>query len=221
LSNISEKHLSVTRTARYYTSGELNKNINTIWFVIHGYRHNAHKFINLFSELAEEGDYIIAPEGLSRLYVRGEAGDVGASWMTKEDRENEIKDYVNYLDKLFYEEVELKRNEFNFKVNALGFSQGAATLTRWLAYGKSKVDKIISWTGSIGHDVDYSASENFKSTPIHLVFGNKDPYFPGDYYKSQVEILRKYGIEPQIHFFDGGHEVSAGLIKQLRMTSYE
>jgi predicted esterase len=205
---LKEYNIEVTKTARYFTLGKLNEHTKIVWFVIHGHKQLAGNFIQTFSELADEGDYIIAPEGLSRLYVKGDSGDVGATWMTKEDRKNEIKDYVNYIDKLFFEEVDSKRDNFNFKVYALGFSQGAATLTRWLALGKSKVDKIISWCGSIGHDVDYSASGNFKSTPVNLVFGNKDPYYPENFNKSQAEILQKYGIKPEVHIFDGGHEVS-------------
>lgn len=218
---IKEHHIEVTKTARYYTLGELNVSTKIIWFVIHGHKQLAGNFIKTFSELAAEGDYIIAPEGLSKLYVKGDTGDTGASWMTKEDRENEIKDYVNYLDKLFYKAIESKRSNHNYKVYAIGFSQGAATLTRWLALGKSKVDKIISWSGNVGHDVDYSASKNFMTTPVHLVFGTKDPYFPGELYKSQVEILRKYGIEPMLHLFEGGHEISVKLIKQLRISNDE
>jgi predicted esterase len=211
-----ENHIMVNRTARYFTLGELNGSTKAVWIILHGHRQHAGKFIETFSELAQEDHYIIAPEGLSRLYVTGDSGEVGASWMTKEDRENEIKDYVNYLDKLFYEVIESKRNNFNFKVYALGFSQGAATLTRWLAMGKSKVDKIISWTGSIGQEVDYSKSESFKSSEVHLVFSNNDPYYTDDFYKTQVKILQNCGIEPKLHYFDGRHEVNVKLIKELR-----
>jgi predicted esterase len=219
LFNISEKHLIVERTARYCTLGGLNQNTKRVWIVLHGHKQLASSFIMNFAELADEGDYVIAPEGLNKLYIRNDSGDVGASWMTKEDRENEINDYVNYLDKLFEFEVENKSKNFSFRVYALGFSQGAATLTRWLALGKSKVDIIIPWCGGIGHDVDYSVSENFKSAHVHLVYSTKDKYYNKDFGKTQEEILVKYGIKSELHMFEGGHEVSAKLIKQLRITN--
>ena len=212
-------NITVTKTARYSTLGNLNKNTKRVWIVLHGHKMLASKFIMNFSEFADEGDYVIAPEGLSKLYVRNDSGDVGASWMTKEDRENEIKDYVNYLDKLFELEIESKRKEFNFKVYALGFSQGAATLTRWLALGKSKVDIIIPWCGGIAHDIDYSIKENFKLTPVHLVYASNDKYYDKDFGKTQQAILKKYGINPMLHTFEGGHEVNPGLIKQLRIKN--
>ena len=221
--NPKENHIKVTRTARYYTLGEINQHTKRVWIVLHGHKMLAGNFIKTFEELAANGDFIIAPEALSRLYVKGDSGDVGANWMTKEDRDSEISDYVNYLDELFEKEVAPFKKEFSFEVNALGFSQGAATLWRWLAYGRSspqanplmtKVDKAIFWCGNLAHDVDYSKSEQFKNTSIYLVFGNKDKYYPADFYKTQVELLQKHGIEPKYHIFNGGHEVIVEVMKE-------
>jgi predicted esterase len=207
-------HIPVTRTARYYTLGELNQNTKDIWIFIHGHRDLAGKFIMKFAELAEKGSFLIAPEGLMRLYIKGDFGDVGASWMTKEDRDADIKDYVNYLDRLFFDEINPKAKEFNLKINALGFSQGAATLSRWLTLGKAKIDKAVFWTGSVGLDVDYSANENFMHTEIHQVFASNDPYYDSTFPPQQIEILTKAGITPKTYIFNGGHEVSHELMKE-------
>jgi predicted esterase len=212
-----ENHIKVTRTARYYTLGEINKNTKRAWIVLHGHKMLAGNFIKTFSELADEGDYIIAPEALSRLYVKGDYGDVGANWMTKEDRESEISDYVNYLDELYEKEVTPYKKQFSFEVYALGFSQGAATLSRWLAYGKSKVVKAIFWCGNLAHDVDYSKSEQFKHTSIFLVFAENDQYYPPDFYKTQVKLLQKHGIDAKSHVFKGKHEINARLIKEAEL----
>ena len=40
---------------------------------------------------------LIAPEGLSRFYHEDHES-IGASWMTREERLEEIKDYLMYLD---------------------------------------------------------------------------------------------------------------------------
>ncbi len=210
-----ENHIKVTRTARYYSFGEINQNTVRIWVVLHGHRMLAGDFIKTFEEFAANGDFVIAPEALSRLYVEGDRGKTGASWMTKEDRENEISDYVDYLDQLFEKEIAWFRKDFPVDVVGLGFSQGAATLSRWLALGKSKVDKAVFWSGDLAQDVDYSKSEQFRNTPIYLVFGSRDKYFPSDVQEAQVELLKKHRIEAKLHVFDGGHEVSAELIKQI------
>src|SRR5690349_3227636 len=88
---LTEHHITVKRTARFYTLGELNNNTKDIWIFIHGHRDLAGKFITKFAELADSGNFLIAPEALMRLYIKGDSGNVGASWMTKEDREADIQ----------------------------------------------------------------------------------------------------------------------------------
>jgi predicted esterase len=211
---LKEHHIPVTRTARYYTLGEFTGITKDIWILIHGHRQLAGKFISEFKELADEGSFLYAPEGLMRLYVKGDSGDVGASWMTKEDRDSDIKDYVNYLDRLFFDEIEPKAKLNKIKINALGFSQGSATLARWLTMGKAKVDKAVFWCGSLAHDIDYTKSENFKETEIHQVFAAKDPYYKSDFPESQINMLKSAGINPKSCIFDGGHEISVQLMKE-------
>ncbi len=212
-------HIPVTRTARYYTLGEFTDSTKDIWILIHGHRQLAGKFIAEFNELADAGSFIYAPEGLMRLYVKGDYGDVGASWMTKEDRDSDIKDYVNYLDRLFFDEIEPKAKLNNIKINALGFSQGSATLARWLTMGKAKVDKAVFWCGSLAHDIDYTKNTNFKDTEIHQVFAANDPYYKNDFPESQINILKSAAINSKSYIFDGGHEISVQLMKEAGLLS--
>jgi len=216
--NPAEQHIEVKRTARYFTLGELDEKTKSIWILIHGHKQLAKDFILNFSELAEKNNFLIAPEGLMRLYIKGDYGDVGASWMTKEDRESDINDYVNYLDELFEKEIAPHLNQ-NIKVNTLGFSQGAATLSRWLALGKTPdlslgLIKAVFWCGSVAHDLDFSKSENFKDIEIHQVFGSNDPYFPKKFLEKQVSILKQANLNPKTFIFEGGHEVSVKLMRE-------
>ncbi len=215
---LTEHHIPVTRTARYFTLGEFTDNTKDIWIVLHGHRQLAGKFILQFEELAKAGCFIYAPEGLMRLYVKGDHGDVGASWMTKEDRESDIKDYVNYLDRLFFDEIEPKSKLYNLKINTLGFSQGSATLARWLTLGRAKVNKAVFWCGSLAHDLDYKDYPNFMNTEIHQVFASNDPYYKGDFPESQIQLLKNAGIQPKSYIFDGGHEISVELLKKAGLV---
>src|SRR5579872_3814026 len=119
---IEEHHIETTRTARYYSLGSF-EDVKELWFVLHGYAQRAEDFIKNYLPIAHEGVLIIAPEALSRFYSRGFAGEVAASWMTREDRQHEIEDYVRYLDNL-YTEVTMKLKLPPQKIIALGFSQG-------------------------------------------------------------------------------------------------
>lgn len=88
---IQKNNITVNRTADYYTLGDLS-NANTIWFVLHGYGYLAKYFIKKFEPILSSSVAIVAPEALSRFYSNGVGydGRVGASWMTKESREDEI-----------------------------------------------------------------------------------------------------------------------------------
>lgn len=209
-----EHHIPVTRTARYFTLGEFSENTKNIWIALHGHNQLAKDFIIQFAELTSEGSFIIAPEGLMRQYTRGYNGVVGASWMTKEDRDADIKDYVNYLDRLFFDEIEPKAKSHKIKINALGFSQGSATLSRWLALGKAKIDKAVFWCGSVAQDVDFTKAENLKQTEVFQVYASNDQFYNSDFPKQQIELLRKAGIKSTSYIFNGGHEVSVGLMKE-------
>ncbi len=209
---LKEHHIPVTRTARYYTLGEFSDRTKDIWIVLHGHRQLAGKFIMQFEELANNRSVIYAPEGLMRLYIKGDSGDVGASWMTKEDRTSDINDYVNYLNRLLLDEIEPKAKLYNLKINALGFSQGSATLSRWLTIGNAKIDKAVFWCGSIAHDIDYKKYPALKDIEIHQVFASKDPYYKNDFPPSQIQLLKSAGFEPKSYIFDGGHEISVQLM---------
>src|SRR5207249_11468139 len=141
---MQEHHIDVTRTARYFTLGGSGSGVAEVWFVCHGYGQLAGRFIRYFAALDDGTRLIVAPEALARFYLGEVTGPsanrkIGASWMTREDRLTEIDDYVRYLDALFQEV--LRRLEPRApRVTALGFSQGAATVSRWATLGKSRVD---------------------------------------------------------------------------------
>src|SRR5262245_18431626 len=83
-----EHHLSVARTARYYTVGGEGGDASEtreLWVVCRGYGQLAARFLEPFVPLATPWRRIVAPEGLSRFYherarvgVNTEAG-VGAT----------------------------------------------------------------------------------------------------------------------------------------------
>jgi len=128
---VEEHHLSVPRSARYFTIGADPRTAREIWFVFHGYGQLAGRFLRHFVSLDDGQRAVVAAEGLSRFYLESDARDkVGASWMTREDRLAEIDDYVHYLDVVFAE-VTRERPPAG-GIHVLGFSQGTATASRWL-----------------------------------------------------------------------------------------
>ena len=104
---ITPHTLHVRRTARYYTIGPTHGFPRELWVVVHGYGQLARRFMESFAPLDDGTRLVMAPEALSRFYLdpiperRLQAEPrVGATWMTREDRESEIRDYVAYLEHL-------------------------------------------------------------------------------------------------------------------------
>src|SRR6266699_129357 len=140
---MQEHRLAVSRTARYFTLGENSGAVGEVWFACHGYGQLAARFLEKFRVLDDGRRYLVAPEGLSRFYLTESPAErrVGASWMTREDRLREIEDYICYLDAV-YDDVFGSVDRAGVTVHALGFSQGAATVSRWTGLGKAQIDRL-------------------------------------------------------------------------------
>ncbi|MHC2990275.1 phospholipase/carboxylesterase, partial [Pontibacter sp. HJ8] len=151
---MQENKLIVPRTARYYTLGTPSAHTRQLWIVCHGYGQLARYFLRHFAVLDDGATMVVAPEGLSRFYLDGFSGRVGATWMTKEDRLSEIDDQATYLNLLLQEL--LSQIPADVRVTVLGFSQGGATVSRWLASGNVPVHRLILWAASFPEDIDFT-----------------------------------------------------------------
>jgi len=216
--NLKLYKIRITKTARYYILGEPSEKINSVWMVLHGFKQLAEGFIKYFKTILDENTLIIAPEALNKFYLEGFRGKVGATWMTKEDRENEILDYVNYLDSV-YDEV-IKCGMFGHsKITVLGFSQGTATACRWLDIGKSRIDRMILWGGGIPPDIDLTASkELFNSTELSIVAGNADEFISNEQIKDELKKLDDNKLLYRFYSYTGGHEIRADVLRELKSS---
>ena len=96
-----KKQISISKTGKYSQIGKSSKKINNVWIVLHGYGMLSEYFVKKFECIIDETTLVIAPEATNRFYLANNYTRVGASWMTKLDREQEISDNILFLDKLF------------------------------------------------------------------------------------------------------------------------
>ncbi|MCB0729879.1 MAG: phospholipase [Ignavibacteriae bacterium] len=212
---ITENLLTTTKTARYYTLGNTENNIQNIFFVFHGYGQLAKDFIEIFNKLHNENNLIIAPEALNKFYMRGFSGKIGSTWMTKEDRKNEIKDYVNMINNIF-DAISKDMNLSKVSINVLGFSQGTHTAVRWLNSSKIKIDKLILWSGTFPHDIDYLANHNYwKNFNTKIVIGNKDKFISKEKLKDEISFMNKNQLIFDILEFSGKHEIPEEILRNI------
>ncbi len=204
---IIEKHIKTEKTARYYQLGEASDKIKTLWFVFHGYGELAGEFITNFKEIQNEETLIIAPEALNKFYLRGFYGKVGATWMTTEDREKEISDYVFTINKI-YNEVLKRLNAADIKINILGFSQGTHTAVRWLDATEIKVENMLLWSGTFPHDCNYSEkNEYWSNIKTQIILGENDRLLSEKKINSEFEFMNSQKLKHQIINYNGDHSL--------------
>lgn len=214
-------HLRVQRTARYYTLGGESGAPRTVWFVLHGYGQLAGAFIRYFADLATPESLLVAPEAMNRFYLvqpsQAAAAErpVGATWMTREDRESEVADYIEYLDTL-YEEIGAPAVAADARVRVIGFSQGAATATRWVTHGRARVDQLILWGGLLPPEIELARGPAaIRNVPLTIVLGDTDQYVSDDHLTAQTAKLDAAAIPYRVLRFSGGHVVRRAIFPEL------
>ena len=209
-----ERTIEVPRTARYCVLGADGGEANELWFVLHGFGQLARDFIHYFGDLADGRRLVIAPEALNRYYaasasVPAKDRAVGATWMTREDRENEIKDYVRYLDLLH---SAVAASQPGARTIVVGFSQGGATASRWAIHGSARIDRLILWGGEVPPDLDLT---RLRVPSLALVYGTRDQFFTPKVVAANEARLREHKIGYDLVAFDGGHEISEPTLLQV------
>jgi len=207
------RDLTIQRTARYFLSDEPSSHKPYLCFVLHGYGQLPEFFLRKFKDIGRNDILFVAPEGLHRYYLQGSKGRVGASWMTKEDRLNDIADYCALLNQVAEELI----SESSFeKVAILGFSQGVATACRWANNTSLNFESLISWAGAFPPDLDFEAAlENFKPKELYMACGDADEFISEERLKEHISFLDTKGIKPKLIRFEGGHDIDQAALTNL------
>ncbi len=211
-----DKHLIVIpKTARYFTVGKMNPQTETVWFVLHGYGQLAEYFISKFETVVDEKTFVVAPEALNKFYLKGFTGRIGATWMTKEEREYEIRDYIKYLDSVYNEVIQNERED-KIKINVLGFSQGAHTAVRWLTKSRVSCRNLILWSGTFPANYEIESSiDILNKINLIVVIGNEDEFIDGKSIEIERKRLNALGLQYRLVTFEGWHEIKPEVLSGL------
>jgi predicted esterase len=222
-------HVEVPRTARYYTAGD-PAGARRVWLAVHGYGQLAGYFARHFAPHAGPGSgrLVVAPEALSRFYVSredpatGAPARVGATWMTREDRDAEIADYVRYLDRaLDAATAGAGPDAGALPLGVLGFSQGAATACRWVAYrhqhGLPAPRALVLWGGALPHDFDLAGADGDALRRLRLVLaaGDADEFATPALVAEQEARLGGAGVAYEVVRYAGGHRLDGAVLGRL------
>mgnify|MGYP001167338100 FL=1 len=218
---MDERHIRVTKTARYFSLGAPGPGVQQLWVVCHGYRQLAKRFLRRFHPLDDGTRLIVAPEGFSRFYLddgtrqHGKDDPIGATWMTREDRDNEIRDYVAFLDRVL-DETTRSLGGGPESLTVLGFSQGVHTVCRWVVAGDFEVARTVLWGGYPPPDLDPERGPaRLAATDLVLVRGLTDRHVSEESHGRQEQRLDELGIPFRTLTHQGGHELDPDLLVKL------
>lgn len=228
---IREERIETLRTARVALLGEVHPSeLEDVWYLLHGYRQAASRFLARFGSIASARRVLVAPEGLSRFYARhggeGRPDTIGASWMTREDREWEIRDYVRYLNRVavHVEGVRGLSSPSDVRRTILGFSQGAHTAARWTALGRVRPDRLVLWggglprdlvAGKLPHERASGAVPRLRETRVVLVRGAEDPWRNRQEEEADEQWLTEAGVDHEVREHPHGHEIVLEILAAL------
>lgn len=205
-----------TRTARVAHLGPTDAD-RALWVCLHGYRQLAPWFLRHFRAFDDGSRRILAPEALNRFYVgdpdgrHGPETRVGATWMTREDRDHEIGDYVRYLDAVLGEALTAHPDR---PVLVFGFSQGAHTAARWMHRSGDDVRAVVLWGEGLPHD---TTPHDLAARPRHwvLVRGEADASRAPGQEARDAERLDEAGVPWEVRYHPGGHHVEPEVLGEI------
>jgi predicted esterase len=125
--------------------------------------------------------------------------------MTRDERIADISDHLAYLNK-WWQSLNVPATSV---VTIVGFSQGVATASRWLASGFA-ADKAIFHSGTL-------PSEWFNDSPefsdrlkkVVSIRGNRDTLYTAEAHKSAATLFENLGLTFETTEVEGAHKMKA------------
>ncbi len=198
--------LTVSRTAHYYILGTLGGHVRQLWLVCHGYSQMAAEFLEQLRPIDDGSRLIVAPEGLNYFYKKGFDGPVGANWMTRYQREAAIADNSAYLEALLHRYLAALSPDV--RVVLFGFSQGVATLCRWITRYHPPFHDLILWAGLPPEDIDYREHlDYFAERNLYFYFSPTDPFITPERREQVACIEARDGLFFHKKTYLGAHDI--------------
>ncbi|RRO14530.1 alpha/beta hydrolase [Flavobacteriaceae bacterium 14752] len=205
-----EHKISYSTEKTYSTLNQLTDKTENIWLACHGLGYLSRYFIQYFSVLNPEKNYIIAPQAPSKYYQDKNFKHIGASWLTREETQLEMQNIKSYFDAIYQKEIHPYANK---KLIVLGYSQGVSVAMRWIAQSKINSDTLLMHSGGIPVELKAENFEGLNFKP-YLIYGKSDPYITKQRAQQEIEKAEKlFGKTFEILSFEGKHEVNQEILK--------
>jgi predicted esterase len=213
------ERFATRRTGRCAVTGPVDPaEARELWIVLHGYGELAGTFLRGFRAIDDGSRLIVRPGALQVLRRQDAAREPfrrarGASWMTREDRVEEIEDQMHWLGQVLGEYR--GRIGRSIPLTVLGFSQGAAAASRWVARGGVRPAQLICWGASLAPELDLVAGSELARTRCTIVIGERDVFVTPDRVEAERARLEAAGFPHALERFAGGHRLDDATLERV------
>jgi len=197
---LATHHLPTSISGRYLVDVPSGRGPFPLLVGFHGYGQTAEDEIQILQRIPG-ADYWIccAIQALHPFYPK--PGEIGACWMTSQDRDLRIGENISYVDRV----VTRIRNES--PVNQIlvyhGFSQGTAMACRAAIGGEHRPDGVMLHGGDIPPELD----DLDRMGRVLIARGRRDRIYRREKWDSDLSRLEASGLTITRCEFEGGHEV--------------
>lgn len=168
----------------------------------HGYMENADIQMERLAAIpGTERWTLVSVQGLHRFY-KGRTQDVVAGWMTRQDREEAIRDNIAYVDNV----VEATRAK-DEPIVYVGFSQGVAMAFRAAVRGRVKAAAVVAVGGDVPPELLSDANSWFPR--VRLLRGARDDWYTAEKMAQDYRALRPRVDAVETLEYDAAHEWTA------------
>jgi predicted esterase len=202
---------SVDVTTRAYVLVDAPPQPRATLLAFHGYAEHPRQALQAMRQAGLSQVLLAAPMGQHHFY---RSDEVVASWMTRHERRDQIRQIVAFLEAIW---EELARRYTELPLYCAGFSQGAATAYRAAALSRLPVRRLFVLAGEMPPEVA-AALARTRPVPATLFWGEQDTRLARSVFERDSVWLKAAGWPAELRTLPGGHGWLPGVVEAIALA---
>jgi phospholipase/carboxylesterase len=186
---------------------------------LHGRGGNADEFANLWEALREPRPLLAVPQAPYPMLITGDTPSVGWSWFAlSKDRKVWERADPFAIEHVLRVVTDLQGARATGDVYLLGFSQGVSLAYMAALQAPERIAGVIAFAGRLPTDTVPEATFRAAAGTLRVFIaqGTEDRAVSVKESRNAREYLEKLGYSVAYHEFDGGHQLSAELLREAQ-----
>jgi predicted esterase len=198
----AERTIAARTHGRYLVTAPEGAEPAPLLVGFHGYGENAELHMEALRAIPGSARWRIASvQGLHRFYER-RTGRVVSSWMTSLNREQAIRDNIQYVHDVV---AALKSEQpSDTPLVYAGFSQGVAMAYRAALSAGHRCDGVLALAGDVPPELHQTPASAWPR--VLLGCGRTDAWYTADKLQADRDFFKSHALAADTVLFDGGHE---------------